>query len=229
MRNVRPRMKDAVRKLIEATAKERGYNLAKLSRELGRNPAYMQQFIERGVPQTLPEKTRWRLADILGLDESLLGAPKRVKREPSSDLPLDGKLTAVNMRDIRLSAGPGAEVDEDNSTTAKWPFPQAYLRHTLSLRTPNLEIVEVVGDSMEPTLHSGDRIMVDLSDKDVTAGGVFALYDGQGTVIKRVEKVPLSDPPQVVLISDNPHHNQYTVLADLVNIAGRVVWYGRRL
>lgn len=55
-------------------AAERGESLAALSRLIGRNEAYLQQFIARGIPRKLDEDDRLTLARYLGVDERLLGA-----------------------------------------------------------------------------------------------------------------------------------------------------------
>jgi phage repressor protein C with HTH and peptisase S24 domain len=60
---------DAVRKLILEKVDERGTNLAELSRKVGRNHAYFQQFIHRNVPVDLPEKIRGKAAAELGVAE----------------------------------------------------------------------------------------------------------------------------------------------------------------
>ncbi len=65
---------DAVRKLILEKADERGTNLSELSRKIGKNHAYLQQYIKRGVPAELPEKVRRSLAPVLGVSENLLNA-----------------------------------------------------------------------------------------------------------------------------------------------------------
>lgn len=82
---------------------------------------------------------------------------------------------------------------------------------------------------MMPTLHSGDRVMVDNGDRIPSPGGVFAVWDGFGVVTKRLEVVPNSDPPTLRISSDNPLHREYERTADEVNIIGRVVWFARRL
>lgn len=53
---------------------QQGLSLAALSKAAGKNPAYLQQFIERGSPKVLPEDVRLRLAMALSIDERLLGA-----------------------------------------------------------------------------------------------------------------------------------------------------------
>ena len=47
---------------LERLCAERGEDFAGLSRMLGRNPAYIQQFVRRGVPRRLGEAERQKLA-----------------------------------------------------------------------------------------------------------------------------------------------------------------------
>lgn len=53
---------DPVRQLLEELMHDRGETYASLSRLLGRNAAYIQQFVQRGVPRRLAEDDRRRLA-----------------------------------------------------------------------------------------------------------------------------------------------------------------------
>lgn len=220
---------DAVRKLILRRVEERGINLSALSRRLGKNHAYMQQFIHRGVPRKLPEDVRSKLAGALDLDEGLLGGPMNTKAEKHNLT--DGRFVLVRERNVSASAGGGAVIEEEQERAAveHWPFPRSYIETVLSVSAHKLSVIEVRGDSMEPTLRSGDKILIDHADTDVAQPGVFALYDGSSTVVKRLEKVTGTDPLQLMLISDNSLHGRYAVMAEQVHIAGRVVWFGRRL
>ncbi|RME64099.1 MAG: peptidase S24, partial [Alphaproteobacteria bacterium] len=64
-----------VRRYLDWLIRDRGTDYASLSRMLGRNPSYIQQFIKRGVPRRLQEDDRRRLAQHFGVPESALGAP----------------------------------------------------------------------------------------------------------------------------------------------------------
>src|SRR5215467_9994417 len=66
---------DAARSAIVSRVAELGLSLSELSLKVGKNHAYFQQFIKRGVPNRLPEEVRGRVAEILGLDERLLKGP----------------------------------------------------------------------------------------------------------------------------------------------------------
>lgn len=145
---------------------------------------------------------------------------------PLADAAAD--LIAVPEFDVRLSAGPGA-LTGDEPAIDVWNFSRRYLVDQLRLNPATLAVVEVVGDSMMPTLWTGDRVLIDHNDRNPARGGIFAVWDTDATVVKRLERVPQSRPRQVVLISDNKNHNQYTVSEDELVIIGRVVWYARRL
>ncbi len=55
-------------------ANEQRRSLASLSATIGRNPAYLQQFVARGSPRRLLEDERRHLAIVLNVDERELGA-----------------------------------------------------------------------------------------------------------------------------------------------------------
>ena len=142
---------DDVRAAVARLAAERGASLSELSRLLGRNPAYMQQYIERGSPRRLSEGDRATLARYLGVSEAALGGP--VPRE----------LVAVPRIDARASAGPGGIVEEDRGDGAM-RIDAALLRQ-LRVRPGNASVIAVAGDSMLPTLADGDTILVDGGDR----------------------------------------------------------------
>ncbi len=63
---------DAVRQLIVKEAAQQGKALSDLSKAAGKNHAYLQQFVKRGIPRKLPEEVRHKLADLLGVSEARL-------------------------------------------------------------------------------------------------------------------------------------------------------------
>lgn len=67
---------DSVRTLVAAKIEELGLDLRSVSMMIGRNHAYMQQYLKRNIPAELPEKVRQKLAAVLGVPESSLGGPK---------------------------------------------------------------------------------------------------------------------------------------------------------
>lgn len=58
---------DPVRASLSARIAERQLDMNKLSRAIGRNSSYLQQYLKRGVPLVLPEDVREKLAPLVGM------------------------------------------------------------------------------------------------------------------------------------------------------------------
>lgn len=63
---------EEIRKKIARLIVEKGLNYAQVSLAIGKNVAYMQQFIKNGSPRRLGEIERHKLAQILRVDEQEL-------------------------------------------------------------------------------------------------------------------------------------------------------------
>lgn len=108
-------------------------------------------------------------------------------------------------------------------------FRRAWIRERQKASPSLLPVMTIQGDSMIPRLHDGNVVLVDMTQRSPNPPGVFVLHDGMGLVAKRLEFIPMSDPPRVRIISDNHQYSAYEGTADEVNIIGRVRWYGREM
>lgn len=91
-----------------------------------------------------------------------------------------------------------------------------------SARRDGVHWFDVAGDSMEPTLSAGDWVGVNVKDKQISQGGVFALRDQHGTIlVKRLEMG--SAPGKVDIISDNPRQPAKSELIGDITVIGRVI------
>jgi phage repressor protein C with HTH and peptisase S24 domain len=229
---------DPVRLKVLTLLKERGSDLRKASLAMGRNAAYVHQYVYRGSPKVLSEDDRIALAEHLGIDEDELRhqarpkpqtRPKRARRVEADggSGPLDG-FRKIPEIDVRASAGPGAILDGFEETKDVWYFPDAMIRHEFRSHPETLRIITIDGDSMEPVLSSGDRIMLDTSQRIPVPPGIFVIWDGMGIVAKRIEHILSSEPPKLRIVSVNPDSETYERDAEEVNVIGRVVWSTRR-
>lgn len=182
----------------------------------------------------IPEE---QFIDPSGLPGVQKGA-NNLKSKPRSQRSSDSTVPEIDVRagmggggESMLAYKPDSNGDAwpEDAVTGLWNLPPSYLQQELRLRPHAARIIEVQGDSMEPLLLSGDRVMVNLLDRAPSPPGVFAVWDGIGVVVKRLEFIPNSDPPCIVISSDNPKHGRYERTADEVNIIGRVVWFARRM
>ncbi|MGE5563970.1 MAG: helix-turn-helix transcriptional regulator [Bacillota bacterium] len=209
------------RLVLERLCAERGEDFAGLSRMLGRNPAYIQQFVRRGVPKRLKEEERRKLARYFSVPEALLGGP------PESDQPLPG-LVSVKRHPVSVSAGPGAVVTEELGKPY-FAFDERWLKALTPSRPADLSIVRVEGDSMAPTLNAGDDILVDLGDAaDRLRDGIYVLRIDDAVVVKRLALNPTGR--RVTVQSDNPAYPDWPDCGlDDIKLIGRVIWSGRRI
>jgi len=71
---------DPVRKLLLDLIAGRGSDLASVSRAIGKNHAYLQQFVKRGVPRHLPEDAREALGGHFGVDPNIFRSSGKSRR-----------------------------------------------------------------------------------------------------------------------------------------------------
>jgi len=90
----------------------------------------------------------------------------------------------------------------------------------------NMSIFKVQGDSMEPTLLSGDLVLVDHSKGATTRDGLFAITIDREVLIKRIQ--PLMDS-KLLVISDNEKYTALEIEAENIHINGKVIWFAREL
>lgn len=121
-----------------------------------------------------------------------------------------------------ISDGNGGQMAVDG-VKENWGIPHRFVRNELRSTPSVVRIAEVLGDSMEPVLRSGDRVLIDTNHRSPSPPGVYAVWDGFGLVIKRVEIVPRSAPTMVRLVSDNSRHASYEVSLEEAQIVGRVI------
>lgn len=142
----------------------------------------------------------------------------------------DDSFVAIAHAGVKPSMGGGSVVLEEHEAPERaYHFRRAWIRHSLKASPSQLRIMTVEGDSMEPTLHDGDTVLVDMTRRAPNPSGIFVLDDGMGLVAKRLQHVPNSDPPAVRVISDNRHYPEYERTADEVHIVGRIRWFAREI
>ncbi len=211
------------RTALDQMIRDRGEDYASISKLIGRNAAYIQQFIRRGVPRKLDEDDRRRIASYLGMDETLLGAPAEARGAKGQE---DG-LIVVPQLAVGASAGPGAHNGEE-ALAGMIAFDPRWLRR-LGANPRGLSMIRVQGESMLPTLNDGDDIMVDRTDgADRLRDGVYVMRVEESLLVKRLAFDPASR--QYRIRSDNPAWPDWTDCDPAqVIIVGRVVWAGRSL
>ena len=233
--------RDPVRLRLRDLLRRSDLTLAAASLAIGRNKTYLQQYVDRGVPAVLGYRDSEALADLLGCAGGELRhetVPKRrpmKRRRPRPPAGLPGApVAAIPEIAVEAGAGAGALAEEFVYETARWHWPENMIRYEGGAAPENVRILRVRGNSMEPEMREGDRIVVDVSRRLPATGETFVLWDGNGLVVKQVEPVrgdaaDEDEPPRLRLISANPGYAPYTCLAQDVHVLGKVLWVVRQV
>lgn len=136
---------------------------------------------------------------------------------------------SVSIRLLPTFAGMGGAGLDDETEFGVISFSRDLIQNELRIPVDALLAMVVEGNSMEPHFCGGDQILVDTRRLSLSQPGAFCLWDGDGYVVKFLEKVTGSEPSKVRVISANPLYSPSERLADEINLIGRVVWFGRRV
>ena len=192
------------RRALEALIAEGGASLSALSRMLGRNPAWLQQYLKRGTPRLLPEEDRGRLARFFGVDEAVLGGPAT-------------RLVTVPRIEVSAAAGSGRLVDGEAMRPTRYPAEELA---RMGVQPEDASEITVSGDSMAPTLHDGDRILVDRSQRRPGArAAIWVIRVDEALRVKRLA----GEGRRWRIVSDNPDWPEELRDKAEVEVLGRVV------
>ena len=221
MRDIKEVRRDNLSLLVE-----REGSFAKLNVRLDRkrNDATLNQILNRakdfktGKPKTMGDRIARSLEEKLGLGYGWMD------QDHTGQSLEECNLITLNKLDVEAGCNPAGGSNEDNvaiveriQVTAEW-FKQNISRD----RTGGYDLITARGDSMEPTRNSGEIVVVDRKDTDITQEGIFCVNYGAGVMLKRLQILPFG----LEFISDNKLYNSFTLKGqeiDAVNIIGRVV------
>mgnify|MGYP000698071635 CR=1 FL=1 len=140
---------------------------------------------------------------------------------------VSGDFALVPRLDVQASAGDGriAITDDPLEYLA---FQRGWLKGR-GINPEKARILTARGDSMEETIRDGDVLLIDTSIDRIKDNAIYIVVYGDMVLVKRVHgRINGS----LQLISDNPRYPPEEVSAgevDQLNIAGRVMWFGRTI
>jgi len=127
-------------------------------------------------------------------------------------------------KDINASAGGGAfnfEESYEMLTIDKEFLNNLYKSHQVNIDT--IAAINVIGDSMEPTLLNQEVILFDTTLTNIEKDGIFVISSNSGLFVKRMAK---RVDGSVELISDNKNYNNETLSLDeqsYIRLLGKVI------
>lgn len=173
--------------------------LHQIARELGTTPEYLTGGIDDPAKGAVPLPTPHTLAEQLDL---------------------------VEVPEIDLKFGMGATDLELPVTSSTRHFSRTWIRQYTRAAPEHLYFAQGIGDSMMPTIHDSDLLLVDTSERNLNLGDkIWAIsYCGQG-MIKRLR----NKGDGVQILSDNQLVPPDMAYDGELHILGRVVGTFRKM
>ena len=197
------------RQALDDLIREREETYAAVSRLLGRNTAYIQQYIKRGTPARLDQSDIAQLALHFDVPAKLLGG----KESPST--PRRSVIT------VPVIEAKGLEIAQERSRIVD----EAWLRR-LCNRPAGLAILPIAGEAMQPTLQNGDEVIIQrLRSHDALQDGLYAVRGSSETFVRRIALDPTKN--RISVLTDHPAYPSWNgVQRKAINVVGRVIWIG---
>ncbi len=192
-----------IRRLTQATPIQ---SQTELANALGLNRSAITRAKSRDM---VPERWIARLSELFDLDPDWL-------REGQTSL---NRFVEIPIVTARLGAGGGSHI-VDADVRGHVGFRSEWLHK--KGRPRDMVLMQVIGDSMEPDIHEGDFVLIDQSQQEIYAGGIYALGLEDTIMVKRLDK----HPGELVVLSANPNYVPIVLQGDeleTVRIIGRVI------
>ncbi len=173
---------------------------------------------------SLPKDWIFKLSQEFGLNPAWL--EKGTKPQTLNHIDnLNNRFYKVRKVKARLSAGGGSfevgqEIEGFYSFRSDWLSKRG--------KSENMVLMDIVGNSMESELKNGDTVLIDLTQKAILAGAIYAVGLDDTIMVKRLEK----RPNKLVLLSDNKDYPPIYFEGEEINnvhIIGKVIWICREL
>ncbi len=228
----------ALQAWLNAILGETGLTPAALAERAGVSPTTLTRFLNNpDHAHALSGRTVARIVEATGKPAPpFSGASDESPAEFRQDLgpggPIGARVRGARAADVvfapefpRTQYDPGA-----GDELALWPFDRAALR-AMQVPVHQLAVYTQGDESMTPTIQPGDKVLVDRSDRRTGTSGLFAIWDGENVIFRRVARAlgPRDAPPRLKLSADNRLFDDVEADADWVDAIGRVILIVRKV
>lgn len=159
--------------------------------------------------ESIPRRGRLQdLATIIGTSGSyLLGESSEDGID--TDRSKHNDIYRVDVLDLTVSAGPGAYMlSEHVDVLYAIEFTVGHGKELFGNRAQDtVKVMTVNGDSMSPTLVSGDRLFVDISVRHFNTDGIYSFVFGRTFYVKRLQM----QGDRLAVLSDNPAYETWYI------------------
>ncbi|OIN46024.1 S24 family peptidase [Pseudomonas costantinii] len=187
------------------------------------------------LTQTASDQVRQMLSKVRGLSSAARDRIIAAADETSNVITVDfsrpgqvGDEVWIAHYDVRGAMGDGQVPHDYPETFQDVRVSPSHLRE-LGVQFKDhfhLKMISGQGESMAPTIKSRDPLLIDVTIREFTGDGIYALTWQNHFYIKRLQVL---DEDNFEMLSDNPLHGPRTIRKDDTYIQGRIlfVWNGQ--
>lgn len=208
-------MKQELTERIRIAIDESGKSMSAIAREIGVTPQAVRAYKE-GISNPSMEKLD-ALARATGKSSEWMHLGIGSKENEQTGI------VSVPLLEVNASAGNGY-INFSEQVVRRVDFYEEWLKQNVRYtKGSNLDLISASGDSMEPTINSGDILLVDHGINEVLYDSIYVAMVNGELYVKRFQKTPSRT---LLMISDNKKYQSFELKPeDDVRIIGRVVYY----
>ena len=208
-------IKQDLTRWIQESIEESGKNMSAIAREMG-----VSLLAERTRKEGISSPSIDKLDDLARATE---------KSSEWMRIGIDSKeneqtvIVSAPLLEVNASAGKGYINFSEQGVHHVDVYKDWRKQNVGDIKGNNLDLISASGDSVEPTINSGEILLVDHGINEVLYDSIYvAIVNGELNV-KRLQKTPNRT---LLMISDNKKHQSFELKPeDDVRIIGKVVYY----
>ena len=196
---------------LDRAMNEAGYTQGKLAKAVG----MAQSSVNKLLNGASSSRKTVEIASVLNVRPEWLSTGSGPMRNdgqlppPITATKKDSNIFRVDVLDLTFSAGPGSfMISEFVEVLHAIEFTTEHARSLFGNRSQDdVKVMTVDGDSMCPTIQSGDRLFFDISVRNFKVDGVYAFVFGQHFHVKRLQM----QGDRLAVLSDNSAYEKWYI------------------
>jgi phage repressor protein C with HTH and peptisase S24 domain/DNA-binding XRE family transcriptional regulator len=158
------------------------------------------------------------------LPQGMENAPESMDLRRGSGDKGSKEKSSVEVRELDVHAPVARGRSSQHLKRENWGFPGTFVREQLHASASQLLVLEMDGDSMAPTIMSGERVVVDTGHKNPSPDGLYAIRDTfDHAIIRRLQVLRAANSTRLKVICDNPRQASEEMPLSELQIVGKVV------
>lgn len=208
-------MKQDLTQRIQEAIEDSGKSMSAIAREMGVSPQAVRAWKE-GISSPSMDRLD-DLARVTGKSSEWVHLGIGDKENNQNGI------VSVPLLEVNASAGTGF-INFSEQVVRRVDFYEDWLLQNVRYtKSSNLDLISASGDSMEPTINSGDILLVDHGVNEVLYDSIYVAMVNGELYVKRFQKTPSRT---LLMISDNKKYQSFELKPeDDIRIIGRVVYY----